>query len=58
MNFSNKRPLIGVGVFICKDDNQILLGQRLNSHGAHTWSLPGGHLKFAEQIEQCAKREA
>lgn len=52
-----KRPQIGVGVFIWKD-NKFIMGKRKGSHGHDTWSIPGGHLEFDESIEQCAKREA
>jgi 8-oxo-dGTP diphosphatase len=34
-----------------------LLGERIGSHGSHTWATPGGHLELGESIEQCAKRE-
>jgi len=51
-----KRPLVGVGVFIIKD-NKVLLGKRKSAHGIGTWCPPGGHLEFKEQIEECAKRE-
>lgn len=47
---------VGIGVIIEKN-NQVLLGQRINSHGAHTWAPPGGHLEFGETPEQCAMRE-
>lgn len=51
-----KAVKVGVGVIIEKQ-NQILLGQRINSHGAGAWSAPGGHLEFGETPEQCAARE-
>lgn len=47
---------VGVGVIICRD-NSVLLGERIGSHGANTWGLPGGHLDFGEEIETCARRE-
>lgn len=48
---------IGVGVII-ENNHQLLLGQRINSHGTMTWAPPGGHLEFGETPEQCAIREA
>lgn len=53
---SEKRPHVGVGVILMKD-GKILLGKRLNSHGAGLWSTIGGHLEFGESVEECAKRE-
>lgn len=52
-----KRPLIGVGIIIIKN-NKILLIKRKNSHGSGTWAFAGGHLEFNEALEECAKREA
>jgi 8-oxo-dGTP diphosphatase len=52
----DNRPKVGVGVIIIKD-NQVLLGQRKNAHGAGSWSFPGGHLEFNETLEACARRE-
>ncbi len=49
-------PRIGVGVIVVRD-GRILAGQRLGTHGAGMWALPGGHLDFGESIEQCARRE-
>jgi len=49
-------PRVGVGVFVWKDD-KLLMGQRLGSHGANTWSIPGGHLEHGESWAEAAKRE-
>jgi 8-oxo-dGTP diphosphatase len=46
----------GIGVII-KKNGKVLLGKRLNSHGAGTWSFPGGHLEVNETWEECAERE-
>ena len=42
---------VWVGVVIEKG-NQVLLGRRFGK-----WCFPGGHLKFGESFEECAKRE-
>jgi len=52
-----KRPYVGLGVIIMKDNGQVLLGKRKGSHGAGTWAFPGGHLEYMEELEDCAKRE-
>jgi 8-oxo-dGTP diphosphatase len=52
-----KRPRVGMGVLITKDD-QVLLLQRSNVHGNGTWSTPAGHLEYGEVLEACAIREA
>lgn len=49
-------PRVGIGVFIFKD-GKFLMGQRRNSHGDGTWSVPGGHLEFGESFEDTARRE-
>lgn len=51
-----KRPKVGMGVYIIKDE-KLLLTKRIGSHGANTWCPPGGHLELGESFEQCAKRE-
>jgi 8-oxo-dGTP diphosphatase len=47
---------VGVGVFVFKDGT-FLMQRRNSSHGAGTWSLPGGHLEFGESFEETARRE-
>ncbi len=49
-------PRVGVAIIITKND-QVLLLCRKNSHGAGTWSTPGGHLEYGESPEECAVRE-
>jgi 8-oxo-dGTP diphosphatase len=49
-------PQVGVGVLIIQN-GRVLLGKRKGSHGAGTWSAPGGHLEFGESIDACARRE-
>jgi len=52
-----RRPEVGVGVLVVRDGN-VLLGLRRGSHGAGTWSPPGGHLEFGEDPIDCVRREA
>lgn len=49
-------PKVGVGVIVMRD-GKVLMHERIGSHGANTWSFPGGHLEFGEAIEDCARRE-
>ena len=51
-----KFPKVGVAIILVKD-GKVLMGKRIGSHGAQTWSFPGGHLEFGESLENCAKRE-
>jgi len=53
---ASRRPHVGVGVIVMRGA-QVLLGQRLGAHGAHSWALPGGHLEFGESPADCARRE-
>jgi len=49
-------PQVGVGVLVVQE-GLVLLGRRIGSHGAGTWSAPGGKLEFGEELEACARRE-
>jgi 8-oxo-dGTP diphosphatase len=51
-----ERALVGVGVVVVRDGD-VLFGLRRGSHGAGTWSFPGGHLNHGESTEACALRE-
>jgi 8-oxo-dGTP diphosphatase len=51
------RPGVGVALLIKRGD-QVLLMKRARSHGAGTWSPPGGYLEYGERPEDCAVREA
>ena len=52
----SQRPKVGIGVIVLRD-GKVLIGERLSSHGAGTWQLPGGHLEFGETFEETARRE-
>jgi len=52
----SKRPNVGIGVLVVQN-GQLLLGQRIHSHGSGTWCPPGGHLEFGESPADCAARE-
>jgi 8-oxo-dGTP diphosphatase len=47
---------VGVGILIIRN-GKVLLGRRRGSHGAGSWSAPGGRLEYGESIEACARRE-
>lgn len=47
---------VGVGVLVLQE-GLVLLGRRKGSHGAGTWSAPGGALEFGEEILDGAARE-
>ena len=64
MNELNKKPGVGVGVMILKD-NKVLLGKRHGDplkadselHGEGSWTMPGGKLHFKEGLDEAACRE-
>ncbi len=47
----------GVVVFLFDEKGRILIGKRKGSHGAGTWSLPGGKLEFKERALSTISRE-
>jgi len=47
---------VGIQCFVIRE-NQVLLGQRVNTFGGETWGLPGGHMEEGETILETAKRE-
>jgi len=48
---------VGVAVLLRRGGGRVLMGRRLGSHGAGTWSFPGGHLERGENVKECASRE-
>jgi len=52
-------PKVGVGVIICNEEGEILVGKRINAqgHGDGEWSLPGGHVEMMEDLKDTCKRE-
>lgn len=53
---TQKRPVIGVGAVIFKDE-RVLMVQRGNEPGRGNWSIPGGHLEWGELAHEAARRE-
>ena len=47
---------VGVAVLLRQGD-AALMGLRKGSHGAGTWSFPGGHLEPGETVTECGARE-
>lgn len=50
-------PRVGIGVFIIRDNRDVLLGRRKNAHGEGEWAFPGGKQELGESIFQGAARE-
>ncbi len=64
MNSIDKKPGVGVGIMILRD-NKVLLGKRHDNpkkadselHGEGSWTMPGGKLHFKEELKDAAYRE-
>ena len=52
-----KNPALTVDVII-KDDDNIVIVQRLNNPYKDYWALPGGFVEYGEKVEDAAVREA
>ena len=52
------RPGVGVAIIIVNDKGHVLMMKRAGSHGAGTWSFPGGAVEHQETLEYAATREA
>jgi 8-oxo-dGTP diphosphatase len=55
-NPERRFPKVGIAAIIIRD-GKILLGKRKGAHGEGSWSFPGAHLEFREEIDACIKRE-
>jgi|SRR5688572_2869386 len=56
MSSSRNAPAVGVACIVTRA-GRVLLIKRQRSHGAGSWSTPGGHLDFGESLAECAIRE-
>ena len=54
--YEDMKPKVGIGVMIMKA-GKVLLGKRRGSHGEGEYAWPGGHMRYMESFEKCAKRE-
>jgi 8-oxo-dGTP diphosphatase len=50
-------PRVGIGVFIIRNQRDILLGRRKGAHGEGEWGLPGGKQELNETVFETAQRE-
>jgi mutator protein MutT len=49
--------MVGVGIVVFNNDNQILLIQRSQEPNEGLWALPGGLVEVGEELETAVKRE-
>lgn len=58
MDFAENDDMpVSLNFIITNDNDDILLGRRINRYGHGTYALPGGKLKCNETFEDCTKRE-
>lgn len=52
-----EQEMIGVGIIVLNDKNQILMGERKNAYGAGLFGMPGGRIELKEPLVKAVKRE-
>ena len=57
MSGENRGVLVGVGVYLFNDKDQLLLGKRSHGQDVGSHGAAGGHLEFGETWEEAAIRE-
>jgi len=53
---ANLQPIVGVGVVVYHD-NRVLLVKRKYPPKQNLWAVPGGKVKFGENLQHAARRE-
>jgi GDP-mannose mannosyl hydrolase len=49
-------PLVAIDLLVVNEDNELLLGKRLNRPAKDIWFVPGGRVLKNEPLEQTFKR--
>jgi 8-oxo-dGTP diphosphatase len=52
----NNRPKVGAAVFVWRNGT-FYMCKRTGAHGEGTWSVPGGHVEYGEELAEAAARE-